>query len=182
MWAEKQAQTAESKTKRERRKNNREANSTCTRATNSRGPGPSAARLTTSILPPEGLKNSGGRTRRGTTRPNRGRENSSCPPHVLCSTPAGFTNRAGKTQPKSRTQGFEIQPRRSRATIPQQATHKTASIRVHLAWPRPSKGAWLKPGHTTRNHGWPKTPQHLATNVAECLRPGTNPICYEARR
>ena len=62
------------------------------------------------------------------------------------------------------------------------AGNEIASIRVHLAWPRPSKGAWLKPGHTTRNHGWPKTPQHLATNVAECLRPGTNPICYEARR
>ena len=91
--------------------------------------------------------------------------------------PSGLYKQTGKTQPKLPTQGVEIQPRRSSPTIPQQQAHKTAGIRVHLAWPRSSKGAWLKPGHTTRSHGWTKTPQHLATNVAERLRPGANPIC-----
>ena len=38
------------------------------------------------------------------------------------------------------------------------------------------------PALAFRSHGWPKTLQHLATNVAECMRPGTSPICYEAWR
>ena len=76
MWAEskaKQAQTT-SKAKRKRRNNNKEANSTCTRASNSKGQWPPAARLTTSIQPPEGLTNRAGRTRRGTPRPGEAQE------------------------------------------------------------------------------------------------------------
>ena len=183
MWAERnQAQTEESKAKRERRKNNKEPNSTCTRATNSRGLGPPAARLTTSIQPPEGLTNRAGRTRRGTPRPGEGRETpaarltSSVLPQRALQTERARRSQSHEPKVSRYSQGEAERRFHSRKHIKQQASECT----LHGLGPARAHGSNL----ATRLTTWaePKTPQHRATHVAECLRPGSFPICYEARR
>ena len=117
----KQAQTAEDKAKRERRKHNREANLTCTRASNSKGQGPPTARLTTSILPPEGLTNRVGRRGEG---PQGLKLLASRPLFYPC----GLYKQSGQDAAKDTTQGVEIQPGRDRMAIPQEEGHNKCEL------------------------------------------------------
>ena len=97
---------------RERKNTNKEANSTCTTATTSRGQGKHAARLTTSILPAEGLTNRAGRTRRGTTRPP-GDENLQLPASRPLFDPSKLHEQSGQHAAK--------------ATIPKVSTYESAT-------------------------------------------------------